>query len=992
MTSYESSLERRLAELESDVRFGYVDQRLAAPRQANPRVVVNSNGISMLRVLREELRHCEEFAFSVAFVTPGAIALLKQEFVEFSGRGLIVTSDYLGFNSPRAFAELHNLKNIGIEIRLHTSNAYHPKGYVFQHSDRVTAVLGSSNLTKAALVENYEWNLKVSAAPGSDLADQFARVLAEQAVQTRELTVDWIDAYRTSYESPVERRWSRARQDGRGDQLDTDARGMTGSQPSDNAREPGAARVALVPNVMQTEALREIASLRETGAKRALIISATGTGKTILSALDVRAVGPKRMLFVVHREQILDRAIAEFREVIGGPPEDFGKLAGAAREIDRRYVFATIQTLSRSDVLSQMDPETFDYILIDEVHRAGADSYLRVVEHFQPEFLLGMTATPERTDGFNVFSLFDFNVAYEIRLGRALEAGMLSPFHYYGVADVEFDDGTTVDLDSGIEKLASRLRAEHVVGVLDKYVQAGVPPRGLIFCGRKDEARELSTALNSLSLRGAPLRTVALTGEDAVDKREEEIARLEAGEIDYILSVDVFNEGVDIPSLNQVVLLRQTKSAIVFVQQLGRGLRKHPGKDYLVVLDFIGNYANNYLIPVALFGDQSLNKESLRQALLAAEESGVLPGLSSVRFDRITQERVLKSISGTKLDSIANIRSAIEMLRGRLGRLPELRDFLKFDSVDPVVVATADRSLPALLERVAKHESGLTEREHSALEVLSHEALAAKRAHELIVLRTLLEGGTRSVAEIADAFTAAGLASSNAHVESALRTLSLEFFSEADRKKYGSSLVSVDRDSVSISADFAASYSANGNFTRAVDDLVSTGIELTQAGYDPLVPFTRGRQYSRKDACRLLLWEKNNQATIFGYRVEAKTATCPIFVTYHKAANVSASTAYEDELVDRSTMMWFTRSRRNLESAEVKAIVENRVVPYVFAKKDDAEGSDFYYLGRATSSDAELAEMKSDEGETLDVVRMRLTFDEPIDAGVFDYFHPQVMS
>jgi superfamily II DNA or RNA helicase len=353
---------------------------------------------------------------------------------------------------------------------------------------------------------------------------------------------------------------------------------------------------------MQQDALLALGSIRKAGAKKAIIISATGTGKTMLSALDVREMNPRRLLFVVHREQILDRTIQEYQRVLQGSVADYGKITGDDKQEGCRYVFATVQTLSKDYVLTGLPKASFDYIVIDEAHRSAADTYQRIMKHFEPNFLLGMTATPERTDGLNVFELFDYNVPYEIRLNHALEAEMLCPFHYYGVADITFEDGTTTDDATQLSRLVSAERVDHLLKAIERYGQAGVPPRGLIFCSRKAEARTLSEELNRCQLGGRTLRTVALTGDDLVEDRERRVAELEEGRLDYILTVDVFNEGVDIPSLNQVIMLRQTQSAIVFVQQLGRGLRLAEGKDYLVVIDFIGNYNHHVLIPIALFG------------------------------------------------------------------------------------------------------------------------------------------------------------------------------------------------------------------------------------------------------------------------------------------------------------------------------------------------------------------------------------------------------
>ena len=957
-------------EFEADVQFGYVDKGTKAPKNLNPSVVLNTERTSVFRTIRDELRHCDEFFFSVAFVTPGAIARLKQDIVDFEGKGTIVTADYLGFNPPTAFAELLNLRQHNVDVRFHPASAFHPKGYIFTRGSGVTAMVGSANLTDGALFRNHEWNLKVSASKNSDLSTQFHELAAQQVEESTPLDPAWVEEYKKRYVPPPPRRTLRA--------PDLDL------EPESEPDLP----VVITPNQMQQIALESIAGVRAAGNDKAIVISATGTGKTILSALDVRAVDPVRLLFVVHREQILDRTIEEYRRVLGGPESNYGKLTGNFRQGDRRYVFATVQTLSRSGVLAGFAPNAFDYVIVDEAHRAASSSYRQVMEHFTPEFLLGLTATPERTDGVNVFELFDYNVPYEIRLNHALEEGMLSPFHYYGIADVTYDDGKTVTSESDLNRLISPERVDHLVNAIDTYGQAGVAPHGLIFCSSKAEARALSAALNETELRGQALRTVALTGEDSIAHREAMVDELEAGSIDYILTVDVFNEGVDIPCINQVIMLRQTESAIVFVQQLGRGLRKAPGKDYLVVIDFIGNYANNYMIPIALFGDESLNKESLRQKLIAAEEEGVLPGLSSVRFDKISQERVLRSIAATKLDSLLNLKKAIDVQRNRLGRMPLLHDFVKFESTDPVLLATTKRNYPALLSHFYKESTGLSDIEDQALTLLSSEVMTAKRLHEFVLVKMLFVDGTVSKAAVADAFHEAGLPSGPRHVDSAIDTLTLERHSEADRNRLGAGIAVVSSDDVSLVDEVLEAYLESSPFAEAVDDLLSTGADVVSARYVADRPFTSARQYGRKEATRLLTWPRSWTSTLYGYKVDRATKACPIFITLHKSDDVEASTAYEDALLDPSTVQWFTRSRRTLKSDEVRAIVNNDVDLHVFVKKDDAEGSDFYYLGQATSSAAEQTTMPDSGGKPLDVVRMRLRFVEPIDSALYDYFHP----
>lgn len=577
---------------------------------------------------------------------------------------------------------------------------------------------------------------------------------------------------------------------------------------------------------------------------------------------------------------------------------------------------------------------------------------------------------------------------YEIRLNHALEAEMLCPFHYYGIADVTFDDGTTTDDATQLSRLVSSVRIDHLLRAIEHYGQAGVPPRGLIFCSRKDEARALSEELNRRNLHGRPLRTVALTGDDSIEERERRVTEIEDGRLDYILTVDVFNEGVDIPSVNQVIMLRQTQSAIVFVQQLGRGLRLAEGKDYLVVIDFIGNYNNNFLIPIALFGDESLNRESLRERLNETVEAGALPGLSSVSFDEVSRERILRSITQTKLDSMANLKAALVSMGNRVGRTPSLWDFWRFDSVDPVLLGTKKEHYPALAATLLKAPLSLTSEESRALSLLSHEVLAGKRLHEFVLLDLLLAQESASLTDVAVAFESTGLASGPVEVRSSIDTLALRGYPQVAVTRYVDSLVDVEDDTIRLSGAMRRAYSASDAFRAAVTDLMDTGKALTEHRYRSDRAFTPGMQYTRPDAAHILGWPRAVGSTIYGVKTDVDLGVCAIFVTLEKSDEVAASTAYKDQLLDRSTMRWFTKSNRTMESRDVAPIISNSVDLHVFVKKDDAEGGDHYYLGQAASQDPVETTMPGTRGEPLPVVTMLLRFDNPLTQGLFDYFHP----
>ena len=922
----------------------------------------------MLRAIRDELKRSSHFVFSVAFITPSAIAMLKQAILDYKGSGSIITSTYLGFNSPAAFRELLNLKEIRVYVHPDSSAGFHAKGYIFEQELSTTAIVGSSNLTERALLLNHEWNLRFSALPDGDIVQQLNRASMAHIDASVALTSKWIDEYQQSWSAQVRP-------------------SSSGSGRIEESLELPSTGVVL-PNAMQIEALSEIAALRESGETRGVVISATGTGKTILSALDVRAYAPKRMLFVVHREQILDRAISEFKRVLGAPDSDFGKFVGGKQEIDRRYVFASIQSLSRPEILEALAPDAFDYVLIDEVHRAGATSYRRVIEHLKPAFLLGMTATPERTDDFNVFELFGFNVPYEIRLQKALEADMLAPFHYYGVTDFETESGEVIDQLADLSRLVASERVDHLIKTIEKYGHAGAPVRGLIFCSKNAEAAELSDLLNLREVHGKPLRTRALSGRDSVDEREKTVQMLERGELDYIATVDIFNEGIDIPSVNQVVMLRQTLSSIVFTQQLGRGLRKAAGKDHLVVIDFIGNYDNNYLIPIALFGDTSLNKDSIRKKIIDAQAAGAIAGLSSVNFDAISKERIYSSLATTSLDSMTNLKKSFVELQNRLGRAPLLLDFARFDLVDPNVIATKQKNYWKFLDKVSASDARADAYEDSVLTFLSEELLNGKRPHEMLLLKELISNaGELPVEDFCSLLEQNSLTFDPATLSSVLAVLNLEFFTDAEASKYGAAPIVTTHDgNYELSEKFLAAWNDDLIFNGHVRDVLETGLYLARHRYKWSSELDVGQRYSRKDVCRLLNWKSNQQSTIYGYKVDFLSNSCPIFVTYHKGSDVSESTKYEDEFINPSTLTWFTRSRRTLASSEVKAIVENQLPLHVFAKKDDAEGTDFYYLGRATSLDARQTKMAGDGGTELDVVSMTLDLASPIETSLYEYF------
>ena len=990
------------SDLGKALQHGFLDRELHASSRLAPLLINNHNSSTMSRTISAELRDADSFVFSVAFVTPAAVTALKQDLLDFRGSGLIITSNYLGFNTPRVYCELLNIP--GLDVRVVPASAgFHAKGYVFRRPGRTTAIVGSSNLTISALSSNHEWNLRFSAANEGHVVAQLEDAIELQKLIAEKIDEQWVERFERNY-VPIPRGEQSRPLAGEppvpvvtdlgvpllpGPSQQGNLFGTT-SSPVVAQRDLARSRPVITPNRMQQSALAALSALRAEGAGRALVVSATGTGKTMLSALDVKNYAPERFVFLAHREQILDKAMSEFELALGAPVNQFGKLSGSSRDLgpQTKYLFATTSSFVNAIRQGLIDSRAFDYALIDEVHRAGARTYLEIIDFLRPDFLLGMTATPERTDGFNVFELFHYNLAYEIRLQKALEEKMLAPFHYFGVTDYTTETGETVHELSDLRHLVSAKRADYLVEKLSQYGQAGEPPRGLIFCSRNAEAKELSALLNQRRLHGFPLRTLALSGADSIKYREAAVRRLEAGELDYLLSVDVFNEGIDIPSLNQVVMMRQTQSSVVFTQQLGRGLRRHEHKDYVVVIDFIGNYTNNYLIPTALFGDTSLNKDQIRRRIIDASNDHIIAGVSSINFDQISKDRVFASLASAKLDSVASLKQEFSRMKNRLGRVPMLLDFARHDAIDPEVIATKFDHYADFVKRVEDTAFQPFDRSaHGMLTMLSREFLNGKRPQELFLLHELVCTGrpvteTEFRAKLADRT----LDSSQAVLASVKRILTLEWFTDAERTKYGSEpLVTFDGACYHLSPRWQAAWTAFESFRAYALDVIETGLYLSENRFGFVDSLQVGERYTRKDVCRLLNWQRNEQATMYGYKVDRESHTCPIFVTYHKADDVSESTRYGDEFIDQLTMLWYTRSKRTLASGEVKAIVNEEVPLHLFVKKDDIEGTDFIYLGSPRPSNAVQTTMPDKNGKELPVVTMHLELKQPVDSATFDY-------
>lgn len=672
----------------STVHYRYDDRTLPSiyPELffTNPMLITNQGRgtNNFFKTLKTELQTADQADFMVSFIRWSGLQLLLRPFDELIKNGKtirILTSSYMSVTEPKALRRLMEMENVEVRMFQSGHTSFHTKAYLFSRlSSLHTVIVGSSNLSKAAISTGYEWNVKLPDAPHTQIYQQARHLFEElwnddRAIPlTETFLTQYEDIYLTARTSKIAGTLPSVNQIGSQKQQIL----KVAEEPNTYTLNP---KTKLTPNSMQEKALEALGETRENGNTKGIVIAATGSGKTYLSAFDVNQFQAKTMLFLAHREELLDNAKTTFAEVFD-TDRFMGKVTGSLKEWDKPYLFSTVQSLHREEVLTKFEPAHFEYFIVDEFHHAEAETYKKIIEYFKPKFLLGLTATPERMDGKDVLALCDHNVVYEIRLHQALEENLLAPFHYFGLADntvdyeeVDTRNGQFVE-ESLVIALKTHERVDYVLEMIEKFGHDGDKRRSLGFCVSIDHARFMA---EEFSQRG--YQAIYLTGEDDPAYRREMVKRLEddRDSLEFIFTVNIFNEGIDIPSLNLVLFLRPTESPTIFIQQLGRGLRKWDGKEYVTILDFIGNYQKSFIIPLALAGQtnhRAFDRDSLRVAIQT--EFANLPDGCFVDLEEITRQQILEKIQSIRMDQNQMLANLYTEFKKELGRSPEIEDFL----------------------------------------------------------------------------------------------------------------------------------------------------------------------------------------------------------------------------------------------------------------------------------------------------------------------------
>lgn len=929
--------------------------------------IYNGRTRNFFNTLVENLQQCTKFKISVAFITYGGLQVLLETLAELSKRnipGEILTTTYQNMTTPAVLKRLSDFPNIKLKIYVPPTetDGFHAKGYLFHKSftgsDQWTVIIGSSNITGRALKTNVEWNVMQNEPtleaqePGffaKSVLDEFEQLW--KSPWAKEYSDDFLISYR-DYLSRIKK----------------DVRGKKSAELFTYEH-----RQAIQPNEMQQEAIVKLDRLRKAGASKALAIAATGSGKTYMSVFDALQFKPKRLLFIVHREDILKKAKESFDTICGAVGKNYssGFFTGNKKEASCTYLFATRDTMSRH--YEEFLPDTFDYIVIDEAHHATSESYRKIISYFKPEFLLGLTATPERSDNGDIYALFDNNVAVEIRLRQALEYNLICPFHYFGLTDAEGIDYSKIKAEAGTpeytEEIAKMLmvahRVDYIIEKMNFYGHDAEKAKVLGFCQNIAHAKYMAKEFCG---RGIP--AVALSSEDnkSIDERIAFTKRLEddCDELKVIFTVDLFNEGIDIPSVNTILMLRPTESSIIFIQQLGRGLRKLADKEFVTVLDFIGNYNKSFLMAIALNGKQNFDRDSLKMEVQT--DFADLPNGTYIHMDKITKEQILRQLENEKFMSMKYMKESYLGFKHVCGgKIPMLIDYLKHDgSVDPMRFSSFSASYKTYMEFVACMEKEthpelsllLQNEPYKALMRLFTFYTPAKRIEEWLIADALLKTGDDKVSlekivERAEKYLDCILKETFVH---ASETLSGKYFDSSELKRYEPALLLFDGKSVSFSDKIKSILNSDRTARSWFEDLVQYNLLRYQDEFGSVdygIPFLKPYyEYSMRDTALLCRYKKIHSSFRGQGLLTSAKPDYFIFVNLHKNADIKESINYKDKFITPGVFQWQTPNSTSQESELGKDIIfsyRRGINLHLFVRKfEEVEGvtQPFVYLGK----------------------------------------------
>ena len=839
------------------------------------RFLTNYSDISFLETIQSNLRHCTEFSFSVSFIKWAGLVLLKNDIQAALDRGVkgrLITTTYQNFTDIESLSfflklavsynnfECHLDDECFLDEKNYAVNGFHTKGYIFRFEDRCELIVGSSNITRYALLKNIEWDLVIDCDITNTAFIDANTEFSTLWDKTLPLTQDIIGHYCQKLNFAIER-WD----------MDYDR-----------------STQAINPNYMQRKALRELNRMRAIGNTRSLVVSATGSGKTYLAAFDARNFDPQRLLYIVHEGSILKKSLETFQIVFGGA-RTCGLYSGEAKELDADFIFATNVSMCRS--LDLFDKKEFDYIIIDECHHAVAETYRKIIGYFEPEFLLGLTATENRMDNQDVVELFDNNIPYELRLRDAIINNLIVPFHYYGIHDKLIDYGLSDTAERRlIAQMASEDNCEFIHEQIEKHRIKGQKLKALAFCRNIQHARMMAENLSQY------YKTAYLSGKNKTGERIRAYNDLQDDNkaLEVLFAVDILNEGVDIPGVNMVLFLRPTESSTIFIQQLGRGLRKFANKTFVTVLDFIGNsYRRSVHIALAL---GSLSKGFiLEQKLLKSMvlndfiELGLSDYGVKIKIDDLSKKDIIEYIDSENFNQLKYIKQDYNNFKDFLKTpsYPKHMDYINSDYAPDLlkfmkikIDSKKTNSYYGFLKGIGESVPAFSEEQINTINYLSG-LLPLVRRHEYLIAKHLIAGVT-SKDTIYQLLNSEISGCTNEHIDHAMR-----FMCEGK--------------AISLSDNIVSLCGPNEpEFTDFITDMLDYGLVQYSARYKDEDVFLLYQDYRQDQALMKILENpKHNQLGTY-----YKDGNMYIFAGLKKDANIHEHLNYKDKFLSADVFQW----------------------------------------------------------------------------------------
>ena len=895
--------------------------------------------------LKNELLNCKNFYFIVSFIRYSGLQILLSVLDELEKKGIkgeIITSVYLNITDSKSLRKLLSYKNIKVKIYNNSSESFHTKAYLFEKNKYHTCIIGSSNISQSALYSAEEWNVKLTESSFFQIykksISQFKNLWnSDKAI---ELSEDFIFEYE-NYKNNLK------------------------LQKTFDYIKIKNNKNYFEPNTMQKEILEKLENTRKLGNKKGLVVAATGTGKTYLAAMDIKNFfekKEKKFLFLAHREELLENAILVCKKIMKITENKIGRIFGGKKEIEKKIVFATVQSLQNNYL--EFSKNYFDYIVIDEFHHSSAKSYTKIINYFNPKFLLGLTATPERMDGKDILELCDYNLVGEMGLKRSMEQDLIAPFHYFGINDETFDyekipyKNGKYQEDILVKNLSNNKRVNYIIENIKKIGFDGEKMSCIAFCENINHANFMNENFN----KNGYISEI-LTSRTSKFEREKILENFKNKKIEILCVVDILNEGIDIPNINLLLFLRPTFSSTIFTQQIGRGLRKCENKDFVTIIDFIGNHKKDYII-AKFFYEEMLNnknilyskKEKLIKEIKANFEN--VPMASYVELDRICQKRIIDKIEKINFSSKMMLKEAYDNFKNEIGKKDEeILEILDFNKNIELFIELSSKYGSFYTAQKNLESNSIDELNFLNIEFLSYleKKLTLVEPFTYLIMDLFLDKKIKNITEndilkkYKNYFNILEFKNTyliNRILKELVEDEILDFESNSEFK---------NKKIYKISKKYKDNFFEDKNFLKRLRQLVILGLSefknnnISQFNENILINY---KEYKRIEL-QILLDSKVPKGSWRAGYANTEKDIC-LFVTYDKSHILQENLKYDNSLHSDDIIQWISQPKTYHTSSVGQMFIKHRekgIKVHIFVRKfaflDNKKTNPFIYLGNA---------------------------------------------